>query len=87
MSTEIERRVGNLLGSSKGTDSVDNSPGTSSQRAKKLMSGVDSPKPDPVFEIDADKERLSVELKDRQEKMKVHNTIYLAAALRLMQEF
>ncbi|PSS15858.1 DExH-box ATP-dependent RNA helicase [Actinidia chinensis var. chinensis] len=83
MSTEIERRVGNLLGSSKGTDSVDNSPGTSSQRAKKLMSGVDSPKPDPVFEIDADKERLSVELKDRQEKMKARDNV---KAMQLFRE-
>ncbi|XP_057506391.1 DExH-box ATP-dependent RNA helicase DExH1 isoform X2 [Actinidia eriantha] len=83
MSTEIERRVGNLLGSSKGTDSVDNSPGTSSQSAKKLMSGVDSPKPDPVFEIDADKERLNVELKDRQEKMKARDNV---KAMQLFRE-
>ncbi|KAL7225922.1 hypothetical protein ACSBR1_021134 [Camellia fascicularis] len=70
MSTEIERKVGNLLDSSKGTVSVDNVPGASSQIAKQSVPDVDILQPVSVLEIDTGNERLSVELKERQEKMK-----------------
>lgn len=71
MSTEIEKRVGNLLGSSKGTVPVDSSPSASSQSGKQSVPGVDTSKPGSVLVTDAGKERVSLELKERQEKMKV----------------
>ncbi|KAI7996155.1 DExH-box ATP-dependent RNA helicase DExH1 [Camellia lanceoleosa] len=74
MSTEIERKVGNLLDSSKGTVSVDNVPGASSQIAKQSVPDVDILQPVSVLEIDAGNERLSVELKERQEKMKARDS-------------
>ncbi|GMP98569.1 hypothetical protein CsSME_00046401 [Camellia sinensis var. sinensis] len=73
MSTEIERKVGNLLDSSKGTVSVDNVPGASSQIAKQSVPNVDILQPVSVLEIDTGNERLSVELKERQEKMKARD--------------
>ncbi|KAI7992631.1 DExH-box ATP-dependent RNA helicase DExH1 [Camellia lanceoleosa] len=74
MSTEIERKVGNLLDSSKGTVSVDNVPGASSQIAKQSVPDVDILQPVSVLEIDTGNERLSVELKERQEKMKARDS-------------
>ncbi|KAF5937832.1 hypothetical protein HYC85_025338 [Camellia sinensis] len=74
MSTEIERKVGNLLDSSKGTVSVDNVPGASSQIAKQSVPDVDILQPVSVLEIDTGNKRLSVELKERQEKMKARDS-------------
>ncbi|XP_028087894.1 DExH-box ATP-dependent RNA helicase DExH1 isoform X2 [Camellia sinensis] len=74
MSTEIERKVGNLLDSSKGSVSVDNVPGASSQIAKQSVPNVDILQPVSVLEIDTGNERLSVELKERQEKMKARDS-------------
>ncbi|KAI8562893.1 hypothetical protein RHMOL_Rhmol03G0070800 [Rhododendron molle] len=75
MSTEIEERVGNLLGSSKCTVPIDNSPSASSQSGKQSMPGVDTSKPGPVSVTDAGKERVSLELKERQEKMKTRDNV------------
>lgn len=71
MSMETERRLENLLGSSAGTVSVDNSASASTQGSKQTSRGADITKPSSVLEIDTAKERLSVQLKERQEKMKV----------------
>lgn len=76
MSTEIEKRVGNLLGSSKVTVPIDNSPSSSSQSGKQSVPGVDTSKPGPVSVTDAGKERVSLELKERQEKMKVRYRVF-----------
>ncbi|XP_058205317.1 DExH-box ATP-dependent RNA helicase DExH1 isoform X1 [Rhododendron vialii] len=75
MSTEIEKRVGNLLGSSKGTVPIDNSPSASSQSGKQSVPGVDTSKPGPVSVTDAGKERVSLELKERREKMKTPDNV------------
>ncbi|KAF7147070.1 hypothetical protein RHSIM_Rhsim03G0064000 [Rhododendron simsii] len=75
MSTEIEKRVGNLLGSSKGTVPIDNSPSASSQIGKQSVPGVDTSKPGPVSVTDVGKERVSLELKERQEKMKTRDNV------------
>ncbi|KAG5556410.1 hypothetical protein RHGRI_006865 [Rhododendron griersonianum] len=75
MSTEIEKRVGNLLGSSKVTVPIDNSPSSSSQSGKQSVPGVDTSKPGPVSVTDAGKERVSLELKERQEKMKTRDNV------------
>ncbi|KAH7853834.1 hypothetical protein Vadar_007145 [Vaccinium darrowii] len=75
MSTETEKRVGNLLGSSKGEVPIDNSPNASSQSSKQSVPGVDISKPVPVLVTDASKERVSLELKERQEKMKTCDSV------------
>ncbi|KAA8518450.1 hypothetical protein F0562_015924 [Nyssa sinensis] len=75
MSTETERRVGNLLNSSQGTVSANNSPSTSSQGIRQSSCGVDSTKPVSMLEIDTAKEELSIELKQRQERMKASDSV------------
>ena len=79
MSTEIERRVGNLLNSSsQGAVTSQNSSVAPSQggKGKPSSSGINIIKPDSFSEIDSAKENLSLELKQRQEKMKVHMPIW-----------
>ncbi|XAR64755.1 RNA helicase [Bertholletia excelsa] len=75
MSSEIERRVGNLLDISKEALSADNSASTSSHSAKQLARDEDKPKPASVVENDSAKETLSFVLKERQEKMKAHDNM------------
>ncbi|KAK7833134.1 dexh-box atp-dependent rna helicase dexh1 [Quercus suber] len=78
MSTEIERRVGNLLNSSEsqGTlTSIDSSVAPSQGgKGKPSSSGVNIIKPDSLSDIDSAKDNLSLELKQRQEKMKVSDS-------------
>lgn len=80
MSTEIERRVGNLLNSSESQGaltSTDSSVAPSQGgKGKPSSSGVNIIKPDSLSEIDFAKDNLSLELKQRQEKMKVHMPIW-----------
>lgn len=71
MSTETERRVENLLDSSTGTQKIGNFSGTSIQSANKLPHESDKTTMTLVLERDSNKTGLSVELKERQEKMKV----------------
>lgn len=71
MSTETERRLGDLLDSSQGTMDVSNSSSTSSRTTKGSSCVAESVKPVKVLESDAAKEKLNLELKRRQEKMKV----------------
>lgn len=78
MSTEIERRVGNLLNSSsQGAVTSQNSSVAPSQggKGKPSSSGINIIKPDSFSEIDSAKENLSLELKQRQEKMKASNSL------------
>ncbi|XP_052199353.1 DExH-box ATP-dependent RNA helicase DExH1 isoform X2 [Diospyros lotus] len=75
MTTDIERRVGSLLNSSKGAVSADNFPSASSQGSKQVVHGVDITKTESSFETDIDKERLNLELKERQEKMKARDNV------------
>ncbi|KAM7468993.1 hypothetical protein LguiA_007176 [Lonicera macranthoides] len=82
MSTETERRLENLLGNSAGTVSVDNSASASTQGSKQTSRGVDITKPNLVLEIDTAKERLSVQLKERQEKMKVCDNVKVMQSFR-----
>lgn len=76
MSTETERRVENLLGSSGGSVSVNNSSGASSQIAQK-SSLADIVKPVLSLQNDTTKERQHIELQQRQEHLKVHILIWL----------
>ncbi|KAM7505061.1 hypothetical protein LguiB_003965 [Lonicera macranthoides] len=82
MSTETERRLENLLGNSAGTVSVDNSASASTQGSKQTSHGADITKPNLVLEIDTAKERLSVQLKERQEKMKVCDNVKVMQSFR-----
>ncbi|KAJ4831890.1 hypothetical protein Tsubulata_022306 [Turnera subulata] len=82
MSRETEKRVGNLLGSSKGGEPAKDSGSASSQGAKQstpseknLMKSVST------VEADSSKEKLSIELKQRQEKTMASNS------MREMQSF
>ncbi|KAM3689686.1 hypothetical protein ACJW31_09G065500 [Castanea mollissima] len=78
MSTEIERRVGNLLNSSESQGaltSIDSSVAPSQGgKRKPSSSGVNIIQPDSLSEIDSTKDNLSLELKQRQEKMKVSDS-------------
>lgn len=71
MSTDIERRVGSLLDTSKGTSSTENSIGESSQSSKNSSSTISSVKPVPILESHVAKEKISAELKHQEEKLKV----------------
>lgn len=73
MSSDIERRVGSLLNSSEsqGVVPVNDSSVTPSQGGRKSSAGGNSSKPDSLLEIDSAKEKLSLELKQKQDKIKV----------------
>ncbi|KAI5679650.1 hypothetical protein M9H77_00877 [Catharanthus roseus] len=75
MSTETERRLGDLLDSSQGTMDVSNSSSTSSRTTKGSSCVAESVKPVKVLESDAAKEKLNLELKRRQEKMKESDSV------------
>lgn len=72
MSTETERRVGNLLNTSGGPLPDGGSPAGSSQGAKQSLPSVNITDSVSTLKIDTVKEKLSIELKDRQEKVKVN---------------
>ncbi|XP_047330338.1 DExH-box ATP-dependent RNA helicase DExH1 isoform X2 [Impatiens glandulifera] len=80
MSTETERRVGNLLHSSR-TLPEENSPSASSQSIKKPVQDDIVSKACHVSKMDSSKKELSIELKDRQEKIKA------SASVKAMQVF
>ncbi|KAK4480869.1 hypothetical protein RD792_011721 [Penstemon davidsonii] len=82
MSTEIEKRVGNLLSNSNGTTSAENKSSPSSETATVLSSTVQLGKPASVFEIDTAPEGLNVELKEKQEKMRESNSVKAMLAFR-----
>lgn len=71
MSTETERRVGNLLDSSRGTTSSDDSGLVSSRGATTPLSDAKRTDSVPTIETDSAKEKLSAELKKKQENLKV----------------
>ena len=71
MSTETERRVGNLLDSLQEAVAVDGPSAVSSQGVEPSSSGASITSSVSNLEIDTAKEGLSVELKQKQEKTKV----------------
>ncbi|GMN39573.1 hypothetical protein TIFTF001_008810 [Ficus carica] len=83
MTTEIERRVGNLLDSSQSRASVSASSSleVSAQRTKQSSDDGDITQPVSALEIDSTKEKLSLELKEKQDKMKA------SGSLKAMQSF
>ncbi|XP_031279106.1 DExH-box ATP-dependent RNA helicase DExH1 isoform X2 [Pistacia vera] len=82
MSTEIERRVGNLLNSSQGTVTVNNSGVASDQGGKQVSLNVKIANPVSVADTDANKEKLNFELKERQEKLMASNSVKAMQSLR-----
>lgn len=72
MSTEIEERVEHLLKSSNGTDLVENSSSTSSGSAAIQSKPAEKERAASLPDNDTDFERLSMELKRKQEKMRVY---------------
>lgn len=75
MSTEIEERVGNLLSSSNGTNLVENNSSSSSGAATSQSQNMDLNKRASVPEIDTVSEKLNIELKQKQDKMRVYDLI------------
>ncbi|KAK3001424.1 hypothetical protein RJ639_021881 [Escallonia herrerae] len=69
MSTETEKRLVNLLSSPGGTVTVDSTSSTSLRGAKQSQV-ADTTKPVSVVDTDTAKERLSFELKQREENLK-----------------
>lgn len=74
MSTEIEERVGNLLSSSQDTVSGGTSSSTSGSSAKLSSKALETARPKLTVENDTAKQRLNNELKQKQEKTRVHRT-------------
>ncbi|KDP36104.1 hypothetical protein JCGZ_08748 [Jatropha curcas] len=78
MSAETERRVGNLLNSSQSQRAApanDFGAAASSQGDKQPSAGVKIMKPVPDLETDSTKEKLSIELKQRQDKIMASNNM------------
>ncbi|KAK6944129.1 Helicase-associated domain [Dillenia turbinata] len=73
MSMEMERRVGNLLNSSQGTAAAEGSSVTSSKVDKLSSPAEYVTRPVSGLETDTAKEKLSADLRDRQEKLKESN--------------
>lgn len=73
MTTEMERRVGNLLDNSHGQGRDHNVSSTASVGAsKQLPTSVNSTKPAYKLETDTAKDKFSAELQQKQEQMKVN---------------
>lgn len=73
MSTETETRIGNLLSSSQSQGvSTHKASEVSGQGGKQLLADRNVTKLITTLEIDSNKEKLSLELKEKHEKMKVH---------------
>lgn len=72
MSTETEERVGLLLKSSNGTNLVQNNSSSSSGSAPMQSKPAVMEREASLPYIDTDFERLSIELKQKQEKMRVY---------------
>ncbi|KAH7691056.1 RNA helicase protein [Dioscorea alata] len=70
MSSEIERRVENLLATAKGTEVVNNSSGPSSSETKQSLPDSASSKTEASFDDTAAKEKFSIELKNLQDSRK-----------------
>ncbi|KAJ7942755.1 putative ATP-dependent RNA helicase [Quillaja saponaria] len=74
MSTEMERRLGNLLDGSHSQSAeivlINASSKTPNHGGKQSSSGLSTPKPLMELESDSAKQTLNLELKERQEKMK-----------------
>ncbi|KAJ6303912.1 hypothetical protein OIU77_017730 [Salix suchowensis] len=75
MPTEIERRVGNLLNSSQKAAAGNESDATSSQGGKQASLGGKIVKPASMLETDAAKEKQSIELKQKQDKLKASRSV------------
>ncbi|KAK3227028.1 hypothetical protein Dsin_006890 [Dipteronia sinensis] len=82
MSTETERIVGNLLNSSQGPVTVNDSGVSSVKGAKQSSLSVEVANPVDTSDMDSSKEKLSVELKERQEKMKANNSVKAMQSVR-----
>jgi ATP-dependent RNA helicase DHX36 len=83
MSKETEKRLENLLESSSGTNEyVNNSASTSSQRAKQISAVTGETKSVSSSQIDTAKEKLSYQLKEKQEKMKGSESVKVMQSFR-----
>lgn len=72
MSTETETRIGNLLNSSQSQGaSTNNASEASGQGGKQRLADRNVTKLGTTLETDSNKEKLSLELKEKQETMKV----------------
>lgn len=72
MTTEMERRVGNLLDDSQGQGRKPSVSSTASaEGGKQFPTSVNNSKPANKLETNSGKEKLSAELEQKQEKMKV----------------
>lgn len=76
MSKETERRVGNLLNSSQGKAPVNDSDVASNQGAKQSLPNAKVANTVSTSESDLEKEIFSVQLKERQEKLKVNIPVW-----------
>lgn len=74
MSTEIEERVGHLLKSSNGTNLVENCSSSSFGPVSVPSKPAEKERAASLPENDTDCEGLSIELKQKQEKMRVYMT-------------
>lgn len=84
MTTDIERRVGNLLDDSQGKGREHRVSSTASvEDGKQFPTSVNNIKPTSKLESDSAKEKLSAELKQKQEAMKVNLLVFCNNVLSL----
>lgn len=72
MSTELERRVENLLTRSIDTSSTNGSSSTSSHTSKQSLPNMVTSNGESTTQVDVDKARISLDLRDLQNFKKVH---------------
>ncbi|KAL0344834.1 UNVERIFIED_CONTAM: DExH-box ATP-dependent RNA helicase DExH1 [Sesamum radiatum] len=82
MSTEIEKRVGNLLNNSNGTSSVGTGSSKSSETEALQSKPVEIGRGTSLLEIDTASEGLNMELKQKQEKMRETDNVKAMLAFR-----
>lgn len=84
MTTDMERRVGNLLDDTQGQGREHSVSSTASvEKGKQFPTSVNNIKPTYKLEADSAKEKLSAELKQKQEAMKVNSLVFCNDALSL----
>lgn len=82
MSTDIEKRVGSLLETSKGVDATERCVGASSQSSKSSSTAAADVKPVSVAKNNISKEKISAELKQNEEKLKESGSVKAMRAFR-----
>ncbi|XP_074264204.1 DExH-box ATP-dependent RNA helicase DExH1 isoform X2 [Silene latifolia] len=75
MSTDIERRVGSLLDTSKGKNTTESSSNATPRSARTSLSAANIDEPASVSRNNVEKERISLELKQKEDKLQTSESV------------